>query len=81
MDYIEFYDGTRHLIFFGSEKYDAIYDGIRYIISLKAVSHVFFFSLLRKNQSWFLWFFTYRKILTLHNIIIPIKSVLNKDKN
>ena len=51
MDYIEFYDGTRHLIFFGSEKYDAIYDGIRYIISLKAVSHVFFFSLLRKNQS------------------------------
>ena len=43
MDYIEFYDGTRHLIFFGSEKYDAIYDGIRYIISLKAVSHVFFF--------------------------------------
>ena len=30
------HDGTRYLIFFGSEKYDAIYNGIRYIISLKS---------------------------------------------
>ena len=42
---------------YGSEKYNAIYDRIRYL-------------------SWFLWFIAYRK-----NVIILIKSVLNKDKN
>ena len=51
MDYIEFYDGTRHLIFFGSEKYDAIYDGIRYIISLKSsITCVFFFTITQKSK-------------------------------
>ena len=39
-----------------------------------------FFSLFCKNQNWFLWFLAYRKILTLHDVIIIIKSVLNKDK-
>ena len=40
-----------------------------------------FFSLLSENQSWFLWFFALGKTLTLHNVIIHIKSVLNKDQN
>ena len=44
--------------------------------------HICFFSLLCKNQSWFLWLFTYRKKkLTLYNVIILIKSVLKKNKN
>ena len=35
-------DGTRYLIFFGSEKYEAIYDRIRYLISLKiGISYIF----------------------------------------
>ena len=42
---------------------------------------MYYFSLFCKDQSWFLWFFAYRKTLTLHNVIIHIKSVLNKDKN
>ena len=55
------YDGARHLVLFAPEKYDAIYNWIRYIISLKSDITFIFFLLLRKNQSWFLWFFTYRK--------------------
>ena len=31
---IRIYDGTRYLTLFGPEKYDTIYDKIRYLISL-----------------------------------------------
>ena len=30
------YDGTRYLVLFGSEKYDYIYDRIRYLIGVKS---------------------------------------------
>ena len=33
--FIKIYDGTRYLTLFGSEKYGAIYDRIRYLVSLK----------------------------------------------
>ena len=33
--YIEIYDGTRYLTLFDTEKYDAIYNKIRYLIPLK----------------------------------------------
>ena len=33
--FIKVYDGTRYLVLFGSEKYDAIYSRFRYLISLK----------------------------------------------
>ena len=33
--FIRIYDGTRCLTLFGSEKYDAIYDRIRYLIGIK----------------------------------------------
>ena len=33
--FIKIYDGTRYLTLFGSEKYDAIYNTIRHLISLK----------------------------------------------
>ena len=33
--FIRIYDGTRYLTLFGSEKYDAIYDRIRYLTNLK----------------------------------------------
>ena len=58
--FIRIYDGTRYLTLFGSDNYDAIYNGIRYLTSLKD-SITSFFSLICKNQSWFLFFFTYRK--------------------
>ena len=34
--FIKVHDGTRCLTFFGSEKYDAIYNRVRYLIGLKS---------------------------------------------
>ena len=34
--FIRFYDRTKYLTLFGSEKYDVIYDRIRYLINLKS---------------------------------------------
>ena len=40
--FIRIYDGTRYLTLFGSEKFDAIYDRIRYLISLKSgITYIF----------------------------------------
>ena len=33
--FIGVYDGTRYLVLFGSEKYDSIYNRIKYLISVK----------------------------------------------
>ena len=33
--FIRVYDGTRYLVLFGNEKYESIYNRIRYLISLK----------------------------------------------
>ena len=39
---INIYDGTRHLRLFSTKKYDAIYDRIRYLISLKSsITYIF----------------------------------------
>ena len=43
-------DGTRCLVLVGSEKYDVIYNGIRYLISLKGVSHVFSLTIMPKSK-------------------------------
>ena len=40
--FIRIYHGTRYSVFLGSEKYDAIYNRIRYLISLKSsITYVF----------------------------------------
>ena len=79
--YIIIYDGTRHLTFFGSEKYDPIYNRTRYLMSLKSgITYIFshYFVKIKVDSYDSL---PIEKILTLHNVIIHIKSVLNKDKN
>ena len=35
--FIRVYDGTRYLVLFGSEKYDSIYNRIRYFVTVKSV--------------------------------------------
>ena len=75
------YNGTRYLVLFDSEKYDAIYNKIRYLLSLKssiayAFSHYFAKSLVESYDS-----LPIEKRLTLHNVTILIKSVFNKEKN
>ena len=76
--FIRCYDATRYLTLFGSEKH-AIYDRIRYLLSLKS-GIVYIFSHYFPNINSYDSLRT-EKILTLHNVIILIKSVLNKDKN
>ena len=78
---IRIFDGTRYLTLFGSEKYEAIYNKIRYVINQKSdityiCSH--YFSKIKVDSCDSL---PIEKTLTLHSVIIHIASVLNKDKN
>ena len=79
-EFNKIYDRTRYLTLFGSEKYDAIYNRIRYLISLKSgitvFSHCFEKTEVSSYDS-----LPIEKILTLHNVTILIKSILNQDKN
>ena len=79
--FIRICDETWDLTLFVSEKYEAFYNRIRYLANPKCGITFIFSYYLAKIKSWFFWFFAYWKILTLLNVIIPIKSVLNKDKN
>ena len=41
-EFIRVYDGTRYLVIFGAEKYDAVYNRIIYLIEVKSgVTYVF----------------------------------------
>ena len=78
---IRIYDGTRYLTLFDSEKYDTIYNRIRYRISLKSdITYVFSHYYMKIEVDSY-DSLPIEKTLTLHNIIILIKSVLNKDQN
>ena len=68
------------LVSFGSEKYDFIYNRIRYLISLKSGITYFFSYYYAKIKVDFYYSLPIVKIFTMHNVIIHIKSVLNKDK-
>ena len=49
--FIRIYEGTRYLAFFGSEKYDTIYDRIRYLLILKSGITYIFVTILQKSKS------------------------------
>ena len=77
---IRIYDGTRYLTLFGSENYDAIYNRVRYLINPKSsvtyiFSHYFVKIKFVSHDS-----LPIDKTLDLHNVVILVKSVLNKDK-
>ena len=79
-EFIRLYDGTGHLVLFDPEKYDAIYNRIKYLTGPKSnIKYAFSYTYSKiKRYSYHslpLW-----KILTFHNVIILIKSVFNKDK-
>ena len=78
--FIRVYDGTRYLVLFGSEKYDSIYDRIRYLISVKSdititsiISHNYATTNVYSYDSLRL-----EKTVTFLNVIILVKSVWNK---
>ena len=77
---IRVYGGTIYLVLFSSGKNDAIYNSIRNLISQKRGTNYLYFWQLCKNQSWFVcFFFTSRKKLSLHDVIIPYKSDFKKN--
>ena len=78
--FIRIYDGTRYLVLPGLEKYD-IYNKIRYLKSIKnGITYIFshYYAKFKVDSYDSLLI---EKILTLQNVIILIKSFLNKDKN
>ena len=78
---IKIFDGSKYSVLLDLEKYDAIYIRIRYVTSIKScITYIFFhyFAKIKVNSYDYL---PIEKILTLHNVRILIKSVLNKDKN
>ena len=67
---IRVYDGSRYLTLFGSEKYDTIYNRIRYLMSLRGgITYIFshYFTKIKIDSYDSL---PIEKRLTLHNVII-----------
>ena len=79
--FIRIFDGARYLVLFYPEKYDAINNRIRYLLSQKSGIAYFFPQITQKCKVGSYDFLPVEKILTLHNVIILIKSVLSKDQN
>ena len=79
--FIGIYDESRYLTLLGSENYDAICNRIRYLISLKSSIKFIFSHYFAKIKVDPYDSLPIAKILALHNLLILIKSVLNKDKN
>ena len=78
---IRVYDGTRNLVLFGPEKYDAIYKRIRYFIGQKigityAISHNY-----ARLKTYSYNSFPPEKTWALHNVITLIKLVFDNDQN
>ena len=74
-------DRTRYLVLFSPEKYHAIYNRIRYLIGVKNdITYIIYHDNVKiKVDSYDS--LPLEKALTLHNILIQIKSVLNKNQN
>ena len=71
---IRVYDETSYLVLFGSEKYDSIYNRIRYLISVKSdityiISHNYTKIKVDSYASLHL-----EKTMTFHNVILLIMS-------
>ena len=79
--FIKIYDGIKYLVLFCHSWYDEICDRIEYLISEKSgVTDSFNhnFATIRNDSHNSL---PIEKILTFHNVIILVQSVVNKNKN
>ena len=79
--FIGFYDGSRYLVLFYPENYDVICNRIKYLISLiGGIAYVSSHNHANiKSDSYDS--LALGKTLTLHNVIILITSVFNKDQS
>ena len=73
--------GTRYLVLLGAKKYDFIYNRIRYLIGVKSGMTYINSHNCAKIKVDSYDSLPLEKIMTIHNVIIRIKSVFNKDKN
>ena len=75
------YDGEKYLELFGLAKHDAIFDRIRYIIGLKSrLTYVFSYKYAKikfKSDDGL----PVEETLTLHNVLLLIKSLFYNDQN
>ena len=78
--FIRIYDRARYLTLCDSEQHDTIYDRIRYLVSLKNGITYIFCHYFAKTKVDCYDSLPIEKILTLDNVIINIKSALNKDQ-
>ena len=78
---IRVYYGTRYLVLSGPEKYGAIYDRSRYLLGqIRGITYVISHNYARiKIDSYDP--LPLEKTLSLHNVIILIKSIFYKDQN
>ena len=79
--FIKIYDGIRYLVLFGPGWYDAFFNRIKYLVRKKSgitdnINHNF--ARIRIDSYNHL---PIEKTLTYHNVIILIKSVINKNEN
>ena len=74
--FIKIYDGTRYLVLFGPERYDAIYDRIRYLINEKSDITYSIIHNFARNRIDSCNILPLEETLTFHNVIIFIKSLL-----
>ena len=78
--FIRIYNGKRYLVLFGTEKYDAIFNRISYLIGVKSgityvISHCYVKIKVDSYDS-----LPLEKKLIFHNVVMLIKSIFNKDK-
>ena len=77
--FIRDFDKTKYLVLYGLEKYNAIYDRLRYLIRLKSDFTYVFSYTYAKIKVDLEDYLPLEETLTLHNVIIFIKSVFDKD--
>ena len=66
---IRIYEGTRDLTLFSTKKYDAVYDRIRYLISLESSIKYIFSLYFAKTKVDSYDSLAIEKIATLHNVV------------
>ena len=78
--FVKIYDGIRYLLLYNYERYNAIYDRIKYLVSEKSgitdsINHNFGRTRIDSYNS-----LPIEKILTFHNVLILIRSVVSRNK-
>ena len=75
-----FDDKIKHFVLFDYGLLDKIYNKIKYLISKKLVLQIVLIIILEGSEFTHIILYLLKKILTFHNVIILIQSVVNKNK-